>query len=233
MSQPFKLYRLQQIDNQLDQGRARMREIEVALKENTRLRKAQSHLEQIEKSIQEASKALHAVEVEVQAQRLKIEQNEAALYGGKVRNPKELQDLHQESHALNRYLSVLEDRQLEKMLALDDVEKAYESAQKHLETIQKEVSTQNSKLAEEQVALQKVLERQGNQRQVAIKSISTEDLQLYENLRNLRNGVAVAKVSDNACSACGSTLSAALLQSSKSPHQISRCTTCGRILYAG
>lgn len=233
MSQPFKLFRLQQIDSQLDRGCARMREIKIALNENTHLRKAQSQLEKIKKSLQEASKSLHIVEGEVQAQRLKIEQNEAALYGGKVRNPKELQDLHQESHALNRYLTVLEDRQLEEMLALDEVEEVQAEANERLEKIRKEVAEQNAKLTEEKAALQKVLERQEIQRQVAVNSISPEDLQLYENLRKQRNGVAVAKVSDNACSACGSTLSAALLQSSRSPNHISRCTTCGRILYAG
>lgn len=233
MSQPFKLFRLQQIDSQLDRGSIRMNEIQNALNDNTRLRKAQTQLERIKKSHEEVSQSLHKIEAEVQSQRLKIEQNEAALYGGKVRNPKELQDLHQESSALKRYLTVLEDRQLEEMLILDEVQESQNKANEYLEKIRIEMAEQNTKLVKEQVALQKVLDQQAVQRQVAIKGISPEDLKLYESLRIQRNGVAVARVTDNACSACGSTLSASLLQSSRSPNQISRCDTCGRILYAG
>lgn len=233
MSQPFKLFRLQQIDSQIDRGSIRMNEIQNALNDNTRLRKAQTQLERIEKSHEEVNQSLHKIETEVQAQRLKIEQNEAALYGGKVRNPKELQDLHQESSALKRYLTVLEDRQLEEMLILDEVQESQNKANDYLEKIRIEMAEQNTKLEKEQVALQKVLDQQAVQRQVAVKGISPEDMKLYERLRIQRNGVAVARVSDNACSACGSTLSASLLQSSRSPNRISRCDTCGRILYAG
>jgi predicted nucleic acid-binding Zn-ribbon protein len=233
MSQPFKLYRLQQIDSQLDRGHVRMNEIQNALNDKTRLKKAQSQMEKIEKSLKEVSQSLHKIEGEVQAQRLKIEQNEATLYGGKVRNPKELQDLHQESSALKRYLAVLEDRQLEEMLILDEAQESQNKANEYLEKIRIEMAEINANLVKEQVALQKVLDQQAVQRQVAVKGISPEDLQLYESLRAQRNGVAVARVTDNACSACGSTLSASLLQSSRSPNQISRCDTCGRILYAG
>ena len=210
-----------------------MNEIQNALNDNTRLKKAQSQMEKIEKSLKEVSQSLHKIEGEVQAQRLKIEQNEATLYGGKVRNPKELQDLHQESSALKRYLAVLEDRQLEEMLILDEAQESQNKANEYLEKIRIEMAEKNANLVKEQVALQKVLGQQAVQRQVAVKGISPEDLQLYESLRAQRNGVAVARVTDNACSACGSTLSASLLQSSRSPNQISRCDTCGRILYAG
>jgi hypothetical protein len=40
MSQPFKLYRLQQIDSHIDQALGRLREIEVALNDKTALNEA-------------------------------------------------------------------------------------------------------------------------------------------------------------------------------------------------
>ncbi|MFN2235225.1 MAG: C4-type zinc ribbon domain-containing protein [Anaerolineales bacterium] len=48
----------------------------------------------------------------------------------------------------------------------------------------------------------------------------------------MRAGVAVAKVEDRACKACGSTLTASLNQAARSPSQIVFCDSCGRILYA-
>jgi predicted nucleic acid-binding Zn-ribbon protein len=233
MSQPFKLYRLQQIDSQLDRGRSRLQEIEIALAEDAAIRRAQKQVEAMEKGLQGARKSLKTAEQETQTQRLKIEQSEAALYGGKVRNPKELQDLHNESAALRRYLSTLEDRQLEAMIRVDDAEKAYQEATDKLEEIKKERAGHHVTLLEEQASLQREVARLEVERGAASASITPDDLHLYELLRKQRSGVAVAKVSDNACAACGSTLSAALLQSARSPNQLTRCATCGRILYKG
>jgi predicted nucleic acid-binding Zn-ribbon protein len=56
---------------------------------------------------------------------------------------------------------------------------------------------------------------------------------MYEQLRKLKRGVAVATVADNSCAACGSTLSSAQLHAAKSPNQLTRCESCGRILYGG
>lgn len=233
MSQPFKLYRLQQIDTQLDRGKSRLHEIEIALAEDAAIRRAQKQVEVLEKRLQEARKSLKKTEQEVQTQRTKIEQSEAALYGGKVRNPKELQDLHKESAALRRYLNTLEDRQLEAMIRLDDAEIAYQETIDKLKEIKKERAGQNATRLEEQSNLHKEVARLEVERQAASASITPDDLHLYELLRKQRSGIAVAKVIDNTCAACGSTLSVALLQSARSPNQLTRCATCGRILYKG
>lgn len=233
MSQPFRLYRLQQIDTQLDRATARLDKIEIALSENKAVRRAQGRIEKAEDQLQEARKNLSRAEQDVQSQRNKIEQTEATLYGGKVRNPKELQDLQNESAALKRYLAVLEDRQLEAMLALDEAEQGYEQAIQELEKVQKEKSGQIAELSEEKTTLLKQVSRLQVEREAAASGIPPDDMQIYTKLRLQRNGVAVAKVTDNTCAACGSTLSAALLQSARSQNELSRCASCGRILYAG
>lgn len=233
MSQPFKLYRLQQIDSQLDRGRARLREIEIALSDHATLNQARQRAEVTEDKLQETVKKLRRAEQEVHAQRIKIEQTEASLYGGKVRNPKELQDLQNESAALKRYLSVLEDRQLEAMLELEEAESENEEASAVLEKVRAEISREKAILIEEQTNLFRDVDRQENERQAAASNIPVEDINLYDHLRRIRSGVAVAKVSDKACMACGSTLSGALLSAALNPNQITRCASCGRILYAG
>ncbi len=89
----------------------------------------------------------------MRAQKVKIEQTEATLYGGKVRNPKELQDLQNEAAALKRYLAVLEDRQLEQMIALEDVEKGSNLAVELLNEVQQQKEQANSELVREQTSL--------------------------------------------------------------------------------
>lgn len=233
MSQTFKLYRLQQLDSQLDQDRARLREIEAALSDQRALQAAQDHAQQAVAVMEQARKALRSAEETVRAQRIKIEQTEATLYGGKVRNTKELQDLQNESAALKRYLATLEDRQLDAMIAFEETEDAYRSATAALDAATTEWHTQNALLIAEQKNLSAEAQRTEGERSAAAGAIPENDLKLYETLRSQRRGVAVAKVSDKTCAACGSTLNAALLHAARLPSQITRCDTCGRILYAG
>jgi uncharacterized protein len=233
MSQPFKLFRLQQLDSQIDQTRARLSEVERTLRDDKELQAAVMEESRATERMQEARKVLRRAEEDVQAQKIKIELSEAALYGGKVRNPKELQDLQNEVASLNRYLAVLEDRQLEKMMALEEAENEYTSLAQIHEQIQKKVEVQNAGLSQEKNQLQKDLERLLEERKAAISTVEAVDLNLYENLRQQRKGIAVAKVSDKTCSACGSTLTPSIVQAAHSPTQIARCSFCGRILYAG
>jgi hypothetical protein len=233
MSRPFQLFRLQQIDSQIDWVHARLKEVETALNDDAELRQAIDNAAQAEKKLQEVHKSLRRAEDEVTQQRIKIEQTEAALYGGKVRNPKELQDLQNEAAALKRYLSVLEDRQLEAMLAEEESAAAHGIASAGLQAMQTRSSEQSAALILERDKLNKDLARFQDERQAAVTSIAPDDLSLYEQLRQKRHGIAVAKVANKACSACGSTLNAALLHAAYSPSQVNRCDACGRILYVG
>ena len=231
MSQPFKLYRLQQIDSQIDKAKARLREIEIELQEDVELREASARLERAHQLMKENEKTLRNAEVDVLAQRIKIEQTEAALYGGKVRNPKELQDLQHESAALKRYQSTLEDRQLEIMLTMEETEAELNTSASIKQSAQSKYDNRNASLLQEQAALLRDIEREENERRATIDGIPQMDLELYQQIRLQRRGIAVAKVVDRTCSACGSTLNTGLLSAAHSPSQLTRCDTCGRILY--
>ena len=47
---------------------------------------------------------------------IKLDQNQSSLYGGKITNPKELQDLQIESDALHRKITDLEDKLIDLMI---------------------------------------------------------------------------------------------------------------------
>ncbi|NLG73764.1 MAG: hypothetical protein GX495_17210 [Chloroflexi bacterium] len=233
MSQVFKLYRLQQTDSQIDRARQRLKEIAIALAADEAVKQARATFATAEQELSAAQKALRRAEENLRDQNLKIEQSEATLYGGRVRNPKELQDLQNEVAALKRYRSVLEDRQLEEMIALEEAEARHLAAREELERVEADFAERNKALTSEQKNLENELARLNGERQATQASIPAEDLQLYEQLRRQRSGVAVARITDRACSACGTTLSASLLHAARSPSQITRCDGCGRILYSG
>jgi predicted nucleic acid-binding Zn-ribbon protein len=233
MSLSSGLYRLQQIDTQLDQLHARLREIEAALNDPTVIRKAELESANADDAFNLARKNLRQAEEAVGDQQIKISQNESALYGGKVRNPKELQDLQNEVAALKRYLSVLEDRQLEAMLAQEEAEANQQQVTHMRNTVQAQQIEQHAGLRGEQTELMKSIERLELERRAGVNAVADADLTLYEQLRQKRRGVAISKILNSACNACGALLTPALIQAASAPSQLTRCTSCGRILYAG
>jgi predicted nucleic acid-binding Zn-ribbon protein len=225
------LYRLQQIDTEIDKANARLKEIETLLADNANLRKATALAERAQKNLDTARKSLRQAEEKVKDQRIKIEQTEATLYGGNVRNPKELKDLQSEAAALKRYLEVLEERQLEAMLAVDDAAAKNQEAQKILAKYRTQAETQNARLRGERSQLTEKVAALTQKRQGAAQSIAPDDLDTYERLRKQRAGVAVAAVKDRSCAACGAILTAALYQAARSPSKLVFCASCGRILH--
>lgn len=233
MSRPFKLYRLQQIDSLLDGLRSRLTEVEKALLDDHDVRAIEEKRIQIENELNKIKKLLRDAEYQTQQQRIKIEQTEASLYGGKVRNPKELQDLQHESAALKRHLAVLEERLFNVMLEEEQVAAQYEECQSEQAEVNQRQAERIKALLQEKVKLERDMDRSEGERQAALSSIETQDLDFYTRLRLKKKGIAVAKVTDKACTACGSILSATLLNAAYSPNQINQCETCGRILYTG
>lgn len=229
----LNLYRLQQIDTQLDHTAQRLQEILLQLNDLSTLQSAEMQAKQATEYLQKQRKALHQAEIHCQDQKIKIEQTEATLYGGKVRNPKELQDLQHESAALKRYLVTLEDRQLEAMLAVEDAEAAAKTADQELSQVRARLEEQHAQLRGERSQLEQSLERLKVERQAAEAIISSQDLAVYLQLRKTRSGMAITKIMDRSCGACGASLTPALMQAASSSNQLARCPSCNRILYPG
>jgi hypothetical protein len=233
MSQISILYRLQQIDSQLDNARTALQSIESKLSDITQIESAQQNAIQAEQKRQSELKGLRDAENKSYDTRVKIELAESSLYGGKIQNPKELQDLQNEIASLKRLVITLEDRELEAMMAVEEAEGKLTEANEALKDIEGKQIEQNATLNGERTKLLAQIERLESERKATLPPISAADLSLYDQLRKIRNGVAVVNISSRACTACGATLTAALIQSTQSTGQLVRCPTCGRILYPG
>lgn len=233
MSQISNLYRLQQIDAQIDSANTKLQNIEKLLSDNITVLTAQQNLAQADDNNKVITRKLRDAENKSYDTRIKIELNEASLYSGKIQNPKELQELQNEIASLKKLLITLEDKQLEAMMELEEAESRLLTTNEELLNAQKEQTENNAGLNGEKTKLVAQLERLEAERKVTLPTIPAPDLGMYEQLRKSRNGVAVVKIVSRACSACGTTLTAALVQSTQSTGQLVRCPTCGRILYPG
>ncbi|GAB4537938.1 MAG: hypothetical protein Fur002_00570 [Anaerolineales bacterium] len=231
MSASLGLFRLQQTDRQAARIRAQQESIRQTLANDSELQAALQQAEAARAARLDAANQLKRAEAETLANKIKTQQSESSLYGGSVKNPKELQDLQKEIAALKKHLITLEERELELMLTLEVKEKEAQAAHANLEILQAKRGSEQKKLLDENAALSVEFEKINEERSAALASVEAELLQAYETLKEQKRGIAVTEVVENACSICGAGVTAALQQSARSA-KLAYCSSCGRILYA-
>jgi predicted nucleic acid-binding Zn-ribbon protein len=232
MSAALGLFRLQQVDTRISQIETRLRKIQETLDNDSELQAAMQKLRAAEQAEHHLEQQRRAAEEGAREQRIKIQQAESNLYGGNVQNPKELRDLEADVASLKKHLASIEEQELEAMVRLDDVHASVQSARTELETLRSRLGAASTHLLDEQASLARQLDDLQTERQAAVQAIDARLLRTYDGLREQRRGVAVVEISDNACGACGTTLTAALQQNARHSAEPVVCPSCGRILYA-
>ncbi len=233
MSAAFSLFRLQQVDSRIMRIEAQLAKIRETLSNDAELRAVMDEVQAAEVEQADSEHTRRKSEEDAQSLQIKIQQAESSLYGGLVKNPKELQDLQADIVSLKKHLATLEERELEAMARVETADSNLSSAQEKMKQIQARLGSEHKKLLEEQAALSSDLGNMSRERQAAVSAVAQEMLAAYNELRQEKRGVAVAEISDNACGACGTTLTAALQQNARHTAQLIHCPSCGRILYAG
>lgn len=231
MSRSKLLYKLQQIDSRIDRAQKRIQEIHDILNDRRSIIKARKTEEAARQVLSEKQKELRKAEYEVEDQQAQLEATRKKLYSGAVKNPKELEDLQNKAASLEKYLSVLEERQLEEMLAVDHAADQHRQAENNLHDLQSQHEELEKQLSEERQSLEQEIEQFHIERQKLVPGITESDLKLYSQLRKSRAGVAVIHTSEQTCGACGTTIPAALYQVARSPSQLAQCSGCKRILH--
>lgn len=228
------LLEIQAHDTRLDQIQRRM-EVLPAREERDAARSA---IEEIDASIaqeqvrrDELAKAMRKLEDEISTIATKRSEVEARLYDGTVTNARELQDLQEESEALGRRITHLEDQNLVLMEQHEPVER---SLNEQVATrAQREVVLGDAELrltaAEAELAVE--LESEQSARDSVAQSVPADLLAEYQSIRGGRGGIGVARLVGNQCGGCHLTLSAMEVAAlRKHADQMSHCNECGRLL---
>ena len=231
MNTGFQLFQLQRIDTEIDSSQKRINEITVEINSSTIVEKAKTKLQKCEAVLKNIKTEFNSIDHDIQQKKTKKTQSESSLYGGKISNPKELQDLQMEIASLTKILAELDNRLMDKLMALDNAEKDLELCEAELKKAVSEFETQKSMLTAEKNKLENSIRTQNEQKNSLVSNINQDLLDTYESLRKLKNGVAVAALQDDSCSACGASLTAGQCQQARSSSQLFYCPTCKRIVY--
>ncbi len=233
VSRASGLHRLQTIDLEMDRLRDRRSQILAILEDTAIIHQRQAELQAKEDQLRSATTEAKNAEYAVQTQQEKIQSTERALYGGTVRNPKELQDLQAESESLNRHLVTLEDRQLEAMLLQEELEQERDALAADLEQLISKQAEEHESLHREKEQIVSTLANLEAEREAAASSVTDEDLERYQRLRDKLGGLAVATLQEGTCSACGIAVAASMQQTIRSGSELAVCPQCSRVLYSG
>ncbi len=232
MSRAASLLRLQALDLQLDAHLARLQAIEAALGDHPAVRQAQQALLESEKRLGAARAAVQNLEYDSQALNAKIQEIDQRMYGGRVGNPKELQDLQRDVESLQRRRRALEEQQFEALLGAEAAEASQQAARLALEQCEAQAAKSQGDLLAERAESHAALDRLQPSRDAVLTSIPPADLELYDRLRRSKKGRAVTELIEGSCSSCGVSPSSSRIQSARQGNELILCGNCGRILAA-
>ena len=231
MNTSFTLFRLQAKDTLRMKMNARLKEIDRIIAADKEISQANASLVEARGINKSAESVLKDLVDQVKEKKLKRELTQANLFSGKIRNPKELQDLQAETQALDRTITKLEDEQLQAMMVLEETIKALHDAERELQQVLDRKASQNSLLVGEKHKIESEIPQVDAQRSSLREQLDEATFTVYRNLLKSKAGRAVAEVLDDTCGACGVTVPPADIQAAKSPNVIAYCKNCGRILY--
>lgn len=231
MSRTKPLYDLQTLQSQSDAARAKLVRVDAVFGRAPAVVAARGALEECTVALASVERSLEACQSERHALRDRIAAEEKRLYDGHGGSVRELEAQKANIDAHRRQLGVLDDRALGLMLSRDESAAAAEAAHGALTQAAATAAGNDAKLIEAHGKLEAMLAALEPRIAEALTHVEATDLALYTRLRSdpRSNGIAVAKVTGDACGGCGRSLTTAEAQ--RAAAVLTRCPACGRIVH--
>jgi hypothetical protein len=229
MSSSKRIYELQQVDLSIQAKSKELEGINLRINRDEAYELAKANHDAAREAQKEREKQYKELDAEAENVRSALQKINDKLYGGKIKNPKELVGYEQEAGMLKGNLSGKDDVLLELMEKIDSakteikkLQEIYKMAETDWQSRKVTLTGQADQLKEELAGLE-------NKRQEILAVVDKETLTAYENIKS-RKGQAVVRVEQGRCLGCRVSLSISELQRVRGM-SIVTCSNCGRILY--
>lgn len=226
-----ELYVLQEIDLAIDSSSTRLAVVEEQLGETEELRAAREVTGEKRRALGALSQGRKDLEWQVDEVRSKASVIDKKLYGGTVRNPKELADLQADLMALQSQVRRREDSLLNVLLEVEEAEGELKAEEVSTAAIEAGWREEQEALSQERGQLIEELAELKEKRSGQDSGYDEGALELYALLRLRRDGRAVAKVERGMCGGCRITLPISALHKARAGVDLVQCVSCERILY--
>jgi predicted nucleic acid-binding Zn-ribbon protein len=224
---------IQEMDTAIDRLTARMRALETGEDKAAALaeaNEAERMMGEFRLRLDELSRDQMRFEHEIDSMSQKAAAEERRLYDGSVANARELDSITHEVDNLKKRRSDREDELLALMEVREELEAQERAAAEHSEALRARVEEVGSVAADELERLGTELNERSEARAALAETVDAEYLELYEDLRPQKKGVAAVALIDGVCQGCHEQLSSVYVDRLKRVEGPKRCEHCRRIL---
>ncbi len=226
------LIELQRVDHQIAVLRA---ELESFPK---RIRDAEAKLGGARADLASAKEAhTHVVaerkKFEFDAQQWKDRARKYREQSGAVKTNEAYKALQHEIANAEAEVAKADDRQLEVMMAAEEVERRVKIAESRLKEAEQAVAAERKEIQALGAEKKKQLDAATAEREKIIAPVPEDLRELYARIAKRHNGTAMAEARDGQCRGCGMRVLPHILQElrSETNEEVFRCESCGLILY--
>jgi hypothetical protein len=170
------------------------------------------------------------LEHEIESISRKSADEQKRMYDGSIANAKELEAMGREVENLTRRRTEREDELLELMERRETLDAEATAAQARASELRARVTQVAADAETELGAVADEIGRGSQERTALVEAIAPVLVELYDDLRPQKKGVAAAALVDGVCQGCHETLSAVELDHVKHAEGVPRCEHCRRIL---
>lgn len=229
MSLTGQLYKLQQLDLELQRKQQELSEVEHQLSDNKALVVAESKLASQKEQLEDARRKQKSSEWELEDLQEKVRRIDSKLYSGTTKDPKELVNLEKEVKGLKSQIRPKEDALLGLMSQVEEIEARVKTTAEEIERLKREWEQRQETFGQRKSEIEALLARLRGDRNGLAQQIDSEAINTYERIR-LTRGQAVVKVERGKCQGCHITVPTSQWQKAKAGDLI-QCNSCSRILY--
>jgi predicted nucleic acid-binding Zn-ribbon protein len=224
-----QLYKLQQLDLELQRKQQELSEVEHQLTDNKALVVCESKLASHKEQLEEVTRKQKNSEWELEDLQEKVRQIDSKLYSGATRDSKELVNLEKEVKGLKSQIRPKEDALLGWMSQVEETEANLKTTTEEIGLLKREWEQRQETCGQRKSEIEALLARLKGDRSILAQQIDSEALDTYARIR-LARGQAVVKVEMGKCQGCHIAVPTSQWQKARAGDLI-QCNSCGRILY--
>jgi predicted nucleic acid-binding Zn-ribbon protein len=127
-----------------------------------------------------------------------------------------------------------EDRQLDVMMAAEEVERRVKTAESRLKEAEQAAAFERKQIETEGIEKKRQLEAALAEREKIVAPVPEDLRELFARISKRHNGTALAEARDGQCRGCGMRVLPHILQElrTETNEEVFRCESCGLILYS-
>lgn len=224
---------LQEVDSQIDRlldQRSSLPELDAYKRAHEEFQERESVREVQAAELRRIELDLDKAEGELELLEIKLEEHETRLFAGGM-SSRETEHMRLEVQSLKGQRGALEEKVLKLLEEIDPARADVDKTVQEIEDINARKADLEASIKKQWKEIDGELARKEERKKEAMAPIDSELLDLYEKLRGIKEGVAVASYDHGVCGGCHMTLSPAE-QEEAFAADLPRCVHCRRILVA-